>query len=93
VLFGAGFLWSRHAARLAAEQAIRDYGHNVDSGAYLSIIGTLYFLPAAVIFAIASIAMFSAWRFRLAFHLAVWAWVASPFLLALVSFLRRAVAA
>ena len=92
-LFVAGFFWSQYAARVAAEEAIREYGHNVDSGAYLVIIGTLYFLPSAVIFALASIAMFRAWRFRPAYHLIAWAWVASPFLFALASFLRSAVAA
>jgi len=92
-LFLAGFFWSRYAAEAAAAQAVRDYGHNVDSGAYLLIIGTLYFLPAAFIFAAASFAMFRGWHFRWVFHLVAWAWVASPFLLALASVLGRAVAA
>jgi hypothetical protein len=92
-LFAAGFFWARHAAQVAAEEAIREYGHNVDSGAYLAVIGALYFLPAAFIFAVASVAMFRAWRFRPAFHFAAWAWVASPFVLVLVSLLRRAAAA
>jgi hypothetical protein len=91
--FAAGFFWTRHAARVAVEEAIRDYGHNVDSGAWLATIGSLYFLPAAFIFSVASIAMFRAWRFRPAFHLIAWAWAASPFLFVLASLLRRAVAA
>jgi hypothetical protein len=92
-LFAVGFIWSRYAAQAAAEQAIRDYGHNVDSGAYLLLIGATYFLPAAVIFAIASTAMFRAWQFKLLFHLAAWGWVASPFLYVLVAQLRQLVAA
>lgn len=91
-LFAAGFFWSRYAARAAAEDAIREYGRNVDSGAYIAVFGTLYFLPAAFIFALTAIAMLRAWRFRPAFHLVAWAWVALPFLFALASLLSSAVA-
>jgi hypothetical protein len=93
VLFAAGFLWFRHTAGVAAEEAIRDYGHNIDSGAWLAIIGTLYLLPAAIICAVTSVAMFRGWRFGLAFHLITWTWIVSPFLLVLASQLRSAVAA
>ncbi|GAB3091391.1 hypothetical protein GCM10027159_05110 [Lysobacter terrae] len=91
MLFAVGVFWARHAATAAAEEAVREYGRNVDSGVLLSIIARWYFAPAAIIFAIASIAMFRAWRFRPAFHFVAWAWAALPFLLALASLLDRAV--
>jgi hypothetical protein len=38
----------------AAEQAVRDYGHNVDSGAYVILAGVVFFAPAAVLFGFAA---------------------------------------
>jgi hypothetical protein len=56
--------WLIHASSRAAAEAIRLYGHNVDSGAIEGITATLYCAPNAVFFAIAAVAMWRGWRIR-----------------------------
>jgi|GEM_PF-5482648 len=45
--------WTHGEAATASAQAARDYGHNVDSGSFLSIIALLLFAPLAIIWAAA----------------------------------------
>ena len=48
---GAGYLL--YVSREAAADAVRMYGHNVDSGAVESIAGGLYCVPNVALFTIA----------------------------------------
>jgi hypothetical protein len=64
VLMVASLGWLLHASSRAAAEAIRLYGHNVDSGAIEGITATLYCAPNAVLFAFAAVAMWRAWRIR-----------------------------
>ena len=88
----AGYLWSQAAARAAQADAIREFGHNVDSGAYLSAAGFLYFVPAVPLFALASVASYRGWRLRLLLQAVAWLWLASPWLVLGVSLVRAKVA-
>jgi len=63
LLFAALCGWSLYAANEAAADAVRRYGHNVDSGAYVFFLGLFYFAPLALLFSAAAFAHFRNWRF------------------------------
>ena len=84
---------SYYQAHLAAAEAVRLYGHNVDSGAYLIAIAVFYFAPAAIFLGLASTTLFLHWRFGKFLHRLSWSWVALPFALSFLSWLRMAVVA
>jgi hypothetical protein len=62
----------------AAEEAVRTYGHNVDSGAYIELFGALFFVPAVLLFAIAGAAFWRSWRVRWILQAGAAAWLALP---------------
>ena len=79
-------------ARLAAEEAVRLYGRNVDSGALESAVAVFYCVPAALALAVASLAVFRGWRFHKALHWLAWAWAALPLMFVAIDVLQRAAA-
>lgn len=85
--FAALVALSFREARLAAEEAVRLYGRNVDSGAYLIVVAVLYFGPAAVLFGLASVALVRGWKHGRTLHCLAWLWVVFPFIWAAVTWL------
>jgi len=67
-----------YSGRRAADEAVRTYGHNVDSGAYIILAGVIFFAPAALFFTIAGTAWWSQWRLRWLFQAAAIAWMLLP---------------
>jgi len=82
VLFVVLFLLAQLAAKQAAEEAVRLYGRNVDSGALEHSISVIYFAPSALLLALASISILCRWRFGRALHWLAWSWVILPLLIA-----------
>jgi hypothetical protein len=69
-----------HGSNGAAEDAVRRYGYNVDSGAIEWMMGILWAAPLALLFAIASLTLWRGWRIARYVHwLAVAAVAALPF--------------
>jgi hypothetical protein len=62
----------------AADEAIRTYGHNVDSGAYIILFGVIFFLPASLLLTIAGTAFWRHWRGRLVLQVIAVAWLLLP---------------
>ena len=60
--------WLFHASKSAAAAAIRDYGHNVDSGAIESMVAGIYCAPVAVAFGVAAAAFYCDWRIKWYLH-------------------------
>ncbi len=63
-------VWLFYRSKMAAAAAIRDYGHNVDSGAIESVVAGLCAL-VAVAFGVAAAALYRDWRIKWYLH-----WVA-----------------
>jgi hypothetical protein len=78
--FALLFALSVRESRLAAEEAVRLYGRNVDSGAYIYLLGLYHFVPAAILFLIAAVALFQRWRLSRFLHGLAWGWVVLPIL-------------
>jgi len=74
LLFLAALAWAYFAMARAAEAAVRTYGYNVDSGAIGWWAAMNYFLPGAIIFALASLALALALRGRWLLHWLASAW-------------------
>jgi hypothetical protein len=81
-----------NGSRVAAEEAVRLYGHNVDSGAYEYIAAVLYFAPGAILFVLAAVALFSRWRAARFLHGIAWGWVALPLVATAILWLSSLVA-
>jgi hypothetical protein len=60
--------WLFYASRIAAAAAVREYGHNVDSGAIESVVAGLYCGPVAVAFCVAAVALYHGWRIKWYLH-------------------------
>jgi hypothetical protein len=60
--------WLFYASSSAAAAAIRDYGHNVDSGAVESLVAAIYCAPVAVAFGVATAALYRGWRIKWYLH-------------------------
>ena len=56
--------WLIYISNEAAAEAVRRYGHNVDSGALTYTVAILYFAPNALLFGIAAITMARSWPLR-----------------------------
>ena len=67
-------VWLLHAAQLAAEEEVRVYGHNTDSGAIQSMVALGYCAPAALVFGLASAVFWLRWRIRWLLQLAALGW-------------------
>jgi hypothetical protein len=70
-----------HMSTSAADDAVRRYGYNADSGVVEWLLGVLYGAPLALLFGFASLALSRHWRIGMVAHwLAVAAVVALPFI-------------
>jgi hypothetical protein len=58
-LLAAGLIYLSFGA---AEESVRKYGRNVDSGALEWTIAVLYCLPVALLFALAAVSFWRRWR-------------------------------
>ena len=67
-----------HASRVAVEETVARYGHNVDSGVYELVAANWYFLPVFVILGFAALAKFRGWAWRRFIHWAAWLLVLAP---------------
>ncbi len=63
----AGWLFYASSSAAAAA-AIRDYGHNVDSGAVESPVAGIYCAPVAVAFGVGAAALYCEWRIKWYLH-------------------------
>ena len=90
LVFIALFCWSVFASYQAAADAVRRYGHNVDSGAVQEMVGVFYFAPVATLFALAALVQWRNWRAGRYVHHFAFAYLVAPPALAIVSELRRA---
>jgi hypothetical protein len=61
VMLAAG-LWLLYVAHEAAENAVRVYGHSVDSGVLESIVVVCYFFLNAVLWALAALSIWLRWK-------------------------------
>jgi hypothetical protein len=64
--------WCHYEAALERKEAILRYGHNVDSGAYIAILGTLFLFPFGLMFLAAGIGLWRRWRIARVLHWMVW---------------------
>lgn len=85
LLFSALSVASYLSAKHAADEAMRLYGHNVDSGAYLAVAANIYFIPGALLLGLATAANMLHWRWRAVPHVAAWIFVVWP-VMAIVCF-------
>ena len=88
-VFVALAIWFWQLSNWAVEDAIRQYGENVDSGVFEYFAATLYFLPAGVLLLLASVFLFRGWRLGMLVHCLAWAWVALPLGMMVYSELAR----
>jgi hypothetical protein len=63
-----------------AEEAVRRYGHNVDSGAISYLVSTFFLMPSALAFGLTAIAMLRGWKIRWGVQIAALAWFVLPLL-------------
>lgn len=77
--------WLIDISNRAADEAVRLYGYNVDSGALTYIAAIIYVLPAAVLFGLAALSLFRGWRLGKFLHWLAIAWLVA---LPLWDFLR-----
>ena len=67
-VFTGVFAWLLHASHEAAADAVRRYGHNVDSGALAAIAAVIYFAPVALLFGSAAVCLWRGSRIRWYVH-------------------------
>jgi uncharacterized membrane protein len=67
ILLG-GLFWSFHESALERQEAIQRYGHTVDAGAYVALIGMLFLLPMGLLFLTAGIGLWRGWRIARFLH-------------------------
>jgi hypothetical protein len=82
---------SYFSAQHEAEEAVRLYGQNVDSGAYLAATVVIYLAPAALLFGLAAVAQFLRWRWRVVPHILAWAFFCWPILAMLLYGIKSAI--
>mgnify|MGYP003588623165 CR=1 FL=1 len=92
-LFLVAAIWAMRESKIAAAEAVRLYGRNVDSGAYHAMAAHLYLAPGAAILGIAAFGMFRGWSWRKVPHWLAWIFVAFPFVWVAASELMRVAAA
>jgi hypothetical protein len=73
----------------AAADAVRRYGHNVDSGALEFVAAVLYLAPVALLFSSAAITLWRGWRIRWYAHWFAVAVAVVPLLIPGVAFIAR----
>ena len=89
VLFAAAAAWFMWSSYREAEEAVRLYGRNVDSGAFSFAFAAVYLVPGAVVFALASLWASRQWRLRAAVQWAALLWLGIPLLWVVYEAVRR----
>jgi len=83
------FGWLVRASNEAAADAVRRYGHNVDSGALEWIAAFVYCVPVALLFSLAAFSLWRGWRIRWYAHWFAVAGGVLPLLLTGIAFIER----
>lgn len=68
LVYAALFVWAIYTANEAAADAVRRYGHNVDSGALVFMAAVLYFAPVSLLFGLAALSWARGWRVQRYVH-------------------------
>jgi hypothetical protein len=89
LLYAGVFAWLLHASHKAAADAVRRYGHNVDSGALEYVAAVLYFAPVALLFASAAVCLCRGWPIRWYAHWVAVAGAVVPLFIPGVAFVAR----
>jgi hypothetical protein len=84
--------WLYRASRIAVDETVARYGHNVDSGVYELVAANWYFLPAFAVLGFAAVAMFCGWAWRKLIHWLAWLLVLLPIVWLLASEIFRVMA-
>jgi hypothetical protein len=88
-LFALAGAWMSWVARAAAADAVRRYGHNVDSGVLEYAAAVFFLLPVALLFAAAAIAGARGWRLGRGMHWLAVAAAVAPIACAIVAAVSR----
>ena len=89
VIYAALFGGLIRASNEAAADAIRRYGHNIDSGALELIGAVVYLAPVGLLFGLAAVSLWRGWHIRWYTHWFAVAGAVVPFFLAAIAFIRR----
>jgi hypothetical protein len=89
LMYAALFGCLVHASNEAAADAVRRYGHNVDSGALESMAAVVYSAPVALLFGLAAVSLSRGWRIRWYAHWFAVAGAVVPLFLPAVAFVAR----
>jgi hypothetical protein len=81
--------WLVRVSNEAAAEAIRRYGHNVDSGALEWIAAVVYCAPVALLFSLAAVSLWRGWRIRWYAHWVAVAGAVVPLLVPGIAFIAR----
>ncbi len=81
--------WLVHVSNEAAADAVRRYGHNVDSGAMEWIGAVVFCAPVALLFSLAAVSLWRGWRIRWYAHWFAVAVAVIPFLLLGIASIAR----
>ena len=81
--------WLVGVSNEAASEAIRRYGHNVDSGALEWIAAVVYCAPVALLFGLAAVSLWRGWRIRWYAHWVAVAGAVVPLLVPGIVFIAR----
>jgi len=68
LIFLCGLFWTNHESALERQEALQRYGHVVDAGAYVGLVGVLFLLPMGLLFLIAGIGLWRGWRIARFLH-------------------------
>jgi hypothetical protein len=74
-------VWALYVSIAAADDAVRRYGENVDSGAIEGMVATIYLGPCALLFAMSALAVWKMWRPRWFIQAIALAWLTVPVIL------------
>lgn len=89
VLFAAAAVWFVWSSYREAEEAVRLYGRNVDSGVMSFAFTVVYLVPGAMAFALASLWTHRQWQFRAGVQNVALLWLVIPMLWVAYDVMRR----
>jgi hypothetical protein len=88
-IYGTLCAWLMWVSNQEAADAVRRYGHNVDSGALELIAAVVYFVPVALLFSSAAVSLWRGWRIRWYAHWFAVAGAVVPLLVPGIAFIAR----
>jgi hypothetical protein len=89
LIMASGVGWFLYISNEAAADAVRRYGRNVDSGALEYVAAIVYFMPNAIGFAVASVAMGQRWVIRWPAQGVAIFWLVAPVVMASIPWTAR----